>query len=49
MKWDYRVEGDLGQHDLARLGGEGWELVAVVVAPNGWDAELVFYFKRKVR
>lgn len=40
--WEYRIAPDLTEADLNRLGGEGWDLVAV-----GADGAIpVFYLKR---
>lgn len=40
-QWEYlKVEGD---HNLAQLGREGWELVAALPDPEN---QPVFYFKR---
>jgi hypothetical protein len=33
--------------NLKNLGNEGWELVSVIVSPNGSN-ELLFYFKRQI-
>lgn len=61
QKWEYKVlRGYPEERDLDRLGGEGWELVAVVTGgaaytdsykegTTGWGANEVFaYLKRRI-
>jgi hypothetical protein len=43
--WEYRIERDSDETKLTKLGGQGWEIVAVVVQYSIHFA----YLKRQVR
>lgn len=50
-QWEYRVERSRSEQDLestaASLGGQGWELVSVVLSERNGVEEWVGFFKRQ--
>jgi hypothetical protein len=53
MQWEYKTTGRMLDPELDKLGGEGWELIAVVWIPAkpelhhlGSIGRLEFHFKR---